>query len=514
MKFLLIIVLVSTWNICLSLYDEQDQGRSSIPKEGQVNQTFPTTYESTLLRAPRSDDLVRNQQNEDKQILVEAGRIITDEVLRQMRRIEGHLTQLRIKCPPPRSFEPILVGETVHVEGQEGESATLECQSATHILLIRDPSLDYRDVSVTWFKGSKPLRHSQNKSEILIQENQWGTLIIQRLLTNDSGLYTCRSTFMHDLDSSLPAHFVDSKVFVKVNASSESSMTTELSTHDKVHASSEIYRICGTPITANSSMETNQEIDEPDSRIVGGRAANKGAFPWQAMLWGKATNIETALCGGSVLSEKWIVTAAHCFDGIPESWYMNYTVKLGKHDKSIDEESQIVTRINEVIKHPGYKKKARYNNDIALVRVTNPIQFTDYIRPICLGNISELEHTFFEKSQQLGYVSGWGYLNDKGPQPNILQEIQLPIQEYGTCRNSTVPRYVTDNMFCAGYPEGNADACTGDSGGPFVGEHKGRWYLLGIVSWGEGCARKGKYGFYTRVLNYHDWIRDTLFNYN
>lgn len=218
-----------------------------------------------------------------------------------------------------------------------------------------------------------------------------------------------------------------------------------------------------------------------------------------------------AFCGGALLNERWIATAAHCFDSSkdPNNPPPPPEVRLGRYDQSaVDEETQFVTKIAEVIKHPEFSKET-FDNDIALVRVTDHIPLTDFVSPVCLGRDPvAMEQEFFRsKSLKMGHVTGWGLLKEGGPQPKFLQELRLPLVAQDTCVRSTqFP--VSRNMFCAGYAqEIVGDACKGDSGGPFVGQMDDKWYLLGIVSWGEGCGRAGKYGFYTKVTNYADWIR-------
>lgn len=219
-----------------------------------------------------------------------------------------------------------------------------------------------------------------------------------------------------------------------------------------------------------------------------------------------------SFCGGALLNERWIITAAHCFDSVrsdSKNPAPPVEVRLGRYDQSLtDEDAQFVTRIAEVKKHPDFARDT-FDNDIALVRVTDHIPLTDFIQPICLGNDTSAieEHFFRSKTLKMGHVTGWGLLKEGGPQPKFLQELRLPIQAQSVCSNSTTFK-VSKNMFCAGYAqEIVGDACKGDSGGPFVSTLNDRWYLLGVVSWGEGCGRAGKYGFYTRVYNYHDWIR-------
>ena len=174
------------------------------------------------------------------------------------------------------------------------------------------------------------------------------------------------------------------------------------------------------------------------------------------------------------------------------------------------EESEIVTKIAEVIRHPDFSRET-FDNDIALVRMSQHISFSSNIIPICLVEKRDRRQTeeYFLKPNsalRIGHVTGWGQLKENGPQPRFLQELRVPIVEESKCRASTAFK-VTSNMFCAGFgKEVLGDACKGDSGGPFVVPYKSRWIIMGVVSWGEGCGRTGKYGFYTKVNNYLDWI--------
>lgn len=212
------------------------------------------------------------------------------------------------------------------------------------------------------------------------------------------------------------------------------------------------------------------------------------------------------------------MTAAHCFtDVIDESTVF---VKLGKYDQTETEPTEVVTKIQHIIKHPHFSNET-FDNDIALVKLTTHIQFNDNIRPICLATstdeVREMNTIFFSQDHhnddddnriiKFGIVAGWGRLKENGPLPRYLHRIRLPIVDLQRCRQSTTFK-VTDNMFCAGYgKEIVGDACKGDSGGPLVIEFHSRWTLLGIVSWGEGCGRPNKYGYYTKVNNYDNWIR-------
>ncbi|XP_041638294.1 prothrombin, partial [Cheilinus undulatus] len=254
-------------------------------------------------------------------------------------------------------------------------------------------------------------------------------------------------------------------------------------------------------------------------RIVGGNDAEPASSPWQVMLYKRRP--QELLCGASLISNQWVLTAAHCVLYPP--WGKNFTVndilvRLGKHNRGkYEKETERIVALSEIIVHPRYNWKTNLNRDIALLQLRQPITFSDEIHPICLPT-----KAVAKALMTLGYkgrVTGWGNLQETwNPSnrrlPDVLQQIHLPIQDQRTCRQSTSVK-ITSNMFCAGFsPEDNkrGDACEGDSGGPFVMKYpeENRWYQIGIVSWGEGCDRDGKYGFYTHLFRMGRWIRKTI----
>lgn len=390
----------------------------------------------------------------------------------------------------------------------EGENSILECQVA----LAPNSSPERETVKVTWFKDNSEINADTRENQIKYEILRSGTLVINNLAQNDTAFYTCMANVVTSPSSSTPSEpcFMTATSFLQVNVRVDTQ------------------HFCGAPVKGqsrtplNSGQQSNSgnsgsgnrnnlNSERPGSgdhgKIVGGQDSEKGAWPWQVMFWDYRRK---AFCGGALLNEKWIATAAHCFEG-RSSYNASgppVEVRLGRYDQiASDEDTQFVTKIAEIIKHPEFSKET-FDNDIALVRVTDHIQLSDYILPICLAqDIEAMEKTFFKsRSLVMGVVTGWGLLKEGGLQPRYLQEVRLPIVNQEQCRSST-PYTVSDNMFCAGYAqEIVGDACKGDSGGPFLG-YSDRWYLLGIVSWGEGCGRAGKYGFYTKVNNYLDWIQ-------
>ncbi|XP_076877296.1 coagulation factor IXa isoform X2 [Brachyhypopomus gauderio] len=242
--------------------------------------------------------------------------------------------------------------------------------------------------------------------------------------------------------------------------------------------------------------------EEPKTRdrIIGGSRASPGEIPWQVALIVRST--QQVFCGGSILSELWIITAAHC---LKESKDKAFFVRVGELDVSRIEGTEQDLEVEKAVPHPRYDPTvSTYNHDVALLRLRDPVQFSDRVRPVCLGPKAFADALLH--SDTLAVVSGWGRLRFNGRPAEALQKIEVPYVERSECKDSSSDR-ITQYMFCAGYMEGAKDACQGDSGGPHATRFRDTWFLTGIVSWGEECAKKGKFGVYTRVANYYKWIQ-------
>ncbi|NXV78313.1 TM11E protease, partial [Atlantisia rogersi] len=229
-------------------------------------------------------------------------------------------------------------------------------------------------------------------------------------------------------------------------------------------------------------------------RIIGGQRAQDGEWPWQASIQLDGTH----RCGASVISNTWLVTAAHCFRGgkDPRRWTASFGILLRP-----PKQKKFVRRIIIHEKYSDFVLDHEY--DVAVVELASAIEFTSDIHSVCLPEAS----TIFPANASC-FVTGWGALENDGYSVNQLRQAEVKIISTAICnRRQVYGGAITPGMLCAGYLEGEVDACQGDSGGPLVhADSRGIWYLAGIVSWGDECGKPNKPGVYTRVTYYRNWI--------
>ncbi|XP_076832395.1 coagulation factor X [Brachyhypopomus gauderio] len=249
--------------------------------------------------------------------------------------------------------------------------------------------------------------------------------------------------------------------------------------------------------TRLNASHPNAGGSEDDTRIVGGQLQRQGGSPWQALLYRKDDN---SFCGGTLIAPRWVVTAAHCLQEKPDY------VTIGDYDKLRADEGEQKIKVERTVIHPYYHEYT-FDSDIALIRLSQPVEFSQVASPACLPDAHLA--TQLVRNGERGLVTGWGATSYLGSSSRFLRKVMLPVVTQEDCIQST-EQVITDNMFCAGYLHAEKDACTGDSGGPFVVNYRGTWFLTGVVSWGEKCAAEGKYGVYTRLGNFLQWIRDEM----
>ncbi|XP_050190068.1 suppressor of tumorigenicity 14 protein-like [Myiozetetes cayanensis] len=236
------------------------------------------------------------------------------------------------------------------------------------------------------------------------------------------------------------------------------------------------------------------------NRIVGGEDARSGKWPWQASL---QMGAQGHVCGASVISNRWLISAAHCFldsDSVRYSVPLGWRAYMGLHTINGKSNRVAMRSIKRIIVHPQYDRSIS-DYDIALLEMEMPVFFNELVQPICLPSTSRV---FLYGT--VCYVTGWGAIKENSHFAKTLQEARVRIINQSVC-NKLYDDLITSRMLCAGNLNGGVDACQGDSGGPLACTGKGnRWYLAGIVSWGEGCARRNRPGVYTKVTALYDWI--------
>ncbi|KAH8328591.1 hypothetical protein KR067_011288 [Drosophila pandora] len=246
----------------------------------------------------------------------------------------------------------------------------------------------------------------------------------------------------------------------------------------------------------------NKNPVSPDQeRIVGGINASPHEFPWIAVLFKSGKQF----CGGSLITNSHILTAAHCVARMTSWDVAALTAHLGDYNIRTDFEVQHVSRrIKRLVRHKGFEFSTLHN-DIAILTLSEPVPFTREIQPICLPTSPSQQSRSY--SGQVATVAGWGSLRENGPQPSILQKVDIPIWANAECARKygrAAPGGIIESMICAG--QAAKDSCSGDSGGPMIINDGGRYTQVGIVSWGIGCG-KGQYpGVYTRVTSLLPWI--------
>ncbi|OWA55469.1 putative Chymotrypsinogen B, partial [Hypsibius exemplaris] len=258
---------------------------------------------------------------------------------------------------------------------------------------------------------------------------------------------------------------------------------------------------CGTPVNAPILRSPTGE------RIVGGVDARQHSWPWQISMLSNGRHN----CGGSIIDHQWVVTAAHCCTGGPAQ----YKVRVGEHDigSGNGEVNAWTYDVERVVSHPRYNRDGPRSNDICLLKTKLPIFFNEHVFPVCLPT---------GDNTPVGtdcYTTGWGsrrqVLARNGEKEtrvaDNLQQVDVKLVEQSACRTAYPrPAPISADMLC-GYNPGK-DSCQGDSGGPFVCPSQSNstvWELVGVVSWGYGCASPGIPGVYARTSVFLDWIAAT-----
>ncbi|XP_067910370.1 transmembrane protease serine 2-like [Heterodontus francisci] len=233
------------------------------------------------------------------------------------------------------------------------------------------------------------------------------------------------------------------------------------------------------------------------TRIVGGMPALLGKWPWQVSLHYKSRHV----CGGTIISQDWVMTASHCFfeeDAYKPSNWKVYSGFISQRRLF----SATRSYVSKIVTHSSYNSQTN-DYDFALLKLQTPLTFTDNVRPACLPTYDQQ----FPEGTTC-WITGFGHTEeDSSSTSDILLEASVKIIGSANCNQRRIYNgAITQRMMCAGKISGGVDSCQGDSGGPLVCKVSGTWYLAGVTSWGIGCARINKPGVYARMTELTDWI--------
>ncbi|KAM5271917.1 atrial natriuretic peptide-converting enzyme isoform 2-T2 [Ctenodactylus gundi] len=237
-----------------------------------------------------------------------------------------------------------------------------------------------------------------------------------------------------------------------------------------------------------------------NKRILGGRTSRPGRWPWQCSLQSEPSG---HICGCVLIAKKWVLTVAHCFEGRENA--AMWKVVLGINNLDHPSPFTQTLLVTTIILHPRYSR-AVVDYDISIVELSEDVNVTSYVRPVCLPSSEQLL-----EPDTYCYITGWGHMGNK--MPFKLQEGEVRIISLEQCQSYFDMKAITTRMICAGYESGTVDTCMGDSGGPLVCERPGgQWTLFGLTSWGSICFSKvlGP-GVYSNVSYFVEWIKRQIY---
>ncbi|XP_012162886.1 serine protease SP24D [Ceratitis capitata] len=235
-------------------------------------------------------------------------------------------------------------------------------------------------------------------------------------------------------------------------------------------------------IVAAAAIEDSSDL-RPVPRIIGGQVAASGQFPYQVSIRLGGQHI----CGGALVSESYVLTAAHCVYGVPLKYI---TVQAGSVNRM---EDGVISEVSNVTVHAEYA----FNNDIAVVELKKPLEFTDLIQAIPIATLEV-------PANQSVVISGWGRIREGGPlSPKLMYSRSVMVLSAELC--ATYEAFSDEGLLCLAKSSGRG-FCNGDDGGPAVYRN----FLIGIASFTDTSCGSGRPDGYTKVSYYADWLYSVM----
>ncbi|XP_063169688.1 coagulation factor IX [Candoia aspera] len=226
----------------------------------------------------------------------------------------------------------------------------------------------------------------------------------------------------------------------------------------------------------------------------------KGQVPWQVYMFSFQRK---GFCEGVLISDKWVITAAHCLE------YKPHTIVAGEYDTNSFEHTEQPRRIVRVVQHPLYNNASKYENDIALLELDSPLPLSKYITPICIGNKALTEYLLEHGRSS---VSGWWKLVYLHKTATILQHANIRYVDQAECLQNAENTEIRllSNMFCADHPTFVTRIYHGNSGGPFATAINNTWFLTGIATCGVQCTGSKPFDIFTSIADMTEWIQNVI----
>jgi trypsin len=251
-------------------------------------------------------------------------------------------------------------------------------------------------------------------------------------------------------------------------------------------------------------LDSTEEVASDEDAIVGGSTAAITSYPWQVSF---QSADGSHFCGGSVLSDRWVITAQHCVDEAGRAIASPASVRIaaGSSKLSTMASQGQVRGVQDVFPYPDFTAPEA-GRDVALLYLATPLSFSSSVAPIATVSAADAQ-SGATNTGVIATVSGWGATSQSGGGTDTLRAVNVPIVSNATA-DAAYPESITADQLAAGDTQnGGEDACQGDSGGPLVVTKGSAKVLAGVVSWGYGCAQAQYPGMYGRVSSFDDWIK-------